>query len=276
LHEDLLGISLDLPPTYLNDTTVFIPPTENPSTDIPSFLWASPNSNAALYFGSKWTELHTLTTHLLSSPAPPSKRISTTHPSWLEHLLTLSLTRGYTMLYPRLGADSALATIHNELYHAPEEYSKSRSTAANRAVDDDFTADPAQHLSLHHAELPLARTSLLNLLPPDQLLPDLSSLPLLSWEGRGVDRKELARQAEAFSGSFRREVGRCRDKVPPEVRWLEIGIENLFCDDGEEAVQAGEDASPESTSAVERESTAPSAEKGGSEEAAAVDGTEAS
>jgi len=71
------------------------------------------------------------------------------------------------------------------------------------------------------------------------------------------------RQAEAFSVSFRTEVGGCRDKVPPEVKWLDVGVENLFCDDGEEAVEAGEDAAPASTSAVARESIAPSSAKNG-------------
>lgn len=239
-HEDLMGICLDLPSTYLNDTTSFTPPpnpesTENAESDGPSFLWGSPNSNAALYFGDKWTELHTFTSHsLLSSSTKSEKRISTTYPSWLEYIQTLSMTRGYSMLYPQLIAGEALATVHNELYLPPEEFSKPNSAPEMTIEDDDFTADPAHHLSLQHAETPLARTSLLNMLPADQVLAPLRSMPMLTWDGRPVDREQLVGEAEEFSAQFRKEVGGCKRAVPPKVKLLNVGVEHLFCDDGEE------------------------------------------
>lgn len=95
----LLGISLDLPTTYLNDTTKLTPPLLN-KTATP-FVWQAPNSNAALYFGDKWVELHDLVSRSLTSHhmAPASstahKEVSKTYPSWLEHVLELARVRGY-------------------------------------------------------------------------------------------------------------------------------------------------------------------------------------
>ena len=59
-EKHLMGISLDLPSTYLNDTTAFSPPSKtgksgSDSDSAISFLWQAPNSNAVLYFGDMWT-----------------------------------------------------------------------------------------------------------------------------------------------------------------------------------------------------------------------------
>ncbi|KAL5352237.1 hypothetical protein ACLOAV_002184 [Pseudogymnoascus australis] len=277
-HEDLLGISLDLPSTYLNDTTPFTAPPNPPSAEAPegngpSFLWGSPNSNAALYFGDKWTELHTLVSHSLSSASSaPKKRISTSYPSWLEYILTLSNSRGYSMLYPQLTAGDALATVHTELYQPPEEFDKPKTETETTTDDGNFTADPAQHLSLQHKEFPLAHSSLVNMLPDNQLLAPLFSIPLLTWDGRIVDRIDLGDEAEEFSTKFRREVGGCKTPVPSKTRLVDVGVENLFCDGGgenevlekeldEAAHEASEeeanDESPETTETEESQSTIP-------------------
>lgn len=251
-HEDLLGISLDLPSTYLNDTTPFTAPPnpgseKAPEANGPSFLWGSPNSNAALYFGDKWTELHTLVSHSLSSAAfTHKKRVSTSYPSWLEYILTLSNSRGYSMLYPQLTAGDALATVHNELYQPPEEFDKPKWGAGTTTEDGNFTADPAQHLSLQHKEFPLAHSSLVNMLPDNQLLAPLHSIPLLAWDGRVVDRMDLGDEAEAFSAKFRSDIGGCKTPVPSKTRLLDVGVENLFCD-GREEDKAIHEAADEAT-----------------------------
>ncbi|OAF56314.1 hypothetical protein VC83_06804 [Pseudogymnoascus destructans] len=272
-HEDLLGISLDLPSTYLNDTTPFTAPpnpasAKAPEANGPSFLWGSPNSNAALYFGDKWTELHTLVSHSLSSASSaPKKRISTSYPSWLEYILTLSNSRGYSMLYPQLTAGDALATVHNELYQPPEEFDKPKSETDTTTDDGNFTADPAQHLSLQHKEFPLAHSSLVNMLPDNQLLAPLHSIPLLTWDGRVVHRIDLGDEAEEFSAKFRRDVGGCKKPVPSKTRLVNVGVENLFCDGGEEdkvpkkatdeATDEADDESVEPTETEESHSTTP-------------------
>ena len=262
-HEDLLGISLDLPSTFLNDTTPFTAPPNPESADAPegngpSFLWGAPNSNAALYFGDKWTELHTLVSHSLSSASSaPKKRISTSYPSWLEYILTLSNSRGYSMLYPQLTAGDALATVHNELYQPPEEFNKPKTeTETTTTEDGNFTADPAKHLSLQHKEFPLAHSSLVNMLPDNQLLAPLHSMPLLTWDGRVVDRIDLGDEAEEFSAKFRRDVGGCKTPVPSKTRLVDVGVENLFCDgDGEDEVpeKATDEAADESADEASKE-----------------------
>jgi hypothetical protein len=87
VHQNILGISLDSPSTYLNDSMNFAPPLSN-GTGVSPFLWQAPNSNAALYFGEKWVELHDFVTQLLSSqhtlPTPTTlseKLVSKTYPS---------------------------------------------------------------------------------------------------------------------------------------------------------------------------------------------------
>ncbi|KFY33676.1 hypothetical protein V494_07419 [Pseudogymnoascus sp. VKM F-4513 (FW-928)] len=260
-HEDLLGISLDLPSSYLNDTTPFTAPPNPESAKAaegngPPFLWGSPNSNAALYFGDKWTELYTLVSHTLSSAsAAPKKRISTAYPSWLEYILTLSNSRGYSMLYPQLTAGDSLATVHNELYQPPEEFDTQKTQADTTTEDGTFTADPAKHQSLQHKEFPLAHSSLVNMLPDNQLLAPLGSLPLLSWDGRVVDRTELAGEAEEFSAKFRRDIGGCKTPVSAKTKLVDVGVENLFCDGDEEDKVTTDEASGEEPDDEDEEQT---------------------
>ena len=72
-----------------------------------------------------------------------------------------------------------MATLHNELYQSPEEYSEPEGPP----VSSELTADPAQHLSLKHKEAPLVTKSLLSILPFEADLPKVSEMPLLSWDG---------------------------------------------------------------------------------------------
>lgn len=245
-YKHLMGISLDLPSTYLNDTTGFTPPrrTSKSSSDPDSaisFLWQAPNSNAALYFGDMWTELHSFLGHSLISqhklPTPTTlnfKEVSKTYPSWLENILQLVRTRGYYFLYSTLADEAALATIHNELYKAPEEFSNSGDVKEHSApvASADFTADPVHHLSLQHTEKPLASRSLLSLLPSDGILPSLTDMPLLSWDGKAITNMELEEAASNYSQVFRREIGRCSTSDKHKTI-LEGSANDLFCLDDE-------------------------------------------
>lgn len=243
MRDKLLGISLSLPATYLNDTTAFTPPqptdvTKGDTTG-PSFLWAAPNSEAALYFGDKWVELHDFVSRSLSV-APeqrPAKRISTTYPSWLEHILSFSLTRGATMMYPQLPSGSSLATVHNELYTPPEEFSVAKVGGEGLTGEDDFTADEAKHLSLKHNETPVAHGSLLDMLDGGKAM-QLKGMPVLSFDGRvkAGARSELIAEAEDFSAKFRSEVGLCETPVPEDARLVDLPVKYLFCQSGEEEI----------------------------------------
>jgi hypothetical protein len=237
-----MGVSLDLPSTYLNDTTSFSPPkkvgqSSSDSESAISFLWQAPNSNAALYFGDKWTELHSLLSHSLKSrhklPTPATlnaKEVSKTYPSWLEDILKLARTRGYYMLYSTLADQTTIATIHNELYRPPEEFSKLGDEGPDGPPvgEVDFTADPAQHLSLQHTEKPLASTLLLSLLPSEGFLPSLTDMSLLSWDGKEMTKMQMEEAASNYSQVFRREIGGCStsDKHKTVV---EGSADDLFC-----------------------------------------------
>lgn len=198
----LLGISLDLPSTHLDAATPFTPPLKKlnpnaPSTSTP-FLWQAPNSNAALYTGQKWTELHTLVSHLLdhqtqSSPLPPlltTKLVSKRHPSWLEHVLQLCRARGYWTLYPSEPTARNLAAVHGELYRAPEEYER------------ELAREPDSE------ELPVsvAGGTLFESLPEGGLL-GFGEMPLLGWDGREVTLGELDAAAGRYAEEFVRAVG---------------------------------------------------------------------
>ncbi|RFU32857.1 hypothetical protein B7463_g3447, partial [Scytalidium lignicola] len=229
--KNLFGISLELPSTYLNDSTKFEPPTQSVksktkgSSSAPtSFLWQAPNSNAGLYFGEKWIELHDFVSRLLASPhqhLSPSanyklyaeKLVSKTYPSWLEHILKLTRARGYFVVYPNFSSSDAFATLHTELYQPPEEYLTDPEMKSPKApsLDDELTADPSQHLSLHSPEKSLASKSLLNVLAHKAVLPKISDMPILSWDGLDTKIEDIEKQVEAYQELFKEQIGGCDD-----------------------------------------------------------------
>jgi hypothetical protein len=238
-QQNLMALSLDIPSTYLNDSTSFVPPLTNITKGsnviakgISPFLWQAPNSNAALYFGEKWVELHDFVAQSLSSehalPTPTTlnkKEVSKTYPSWLEHVLKLARARGYWTIYPNFEDSDSLATLHNDLYQPPEEY---REEAEEEASDGELTADPAKHLSLKHAETALITKSLLSMLPFKGELPKIAGMPLLSWDGSPTTVEDLKQHAAEYSRVFRREIGGC-DEGAPEKTQEDFRARDLFC-----------------------------------------------
>lgn len=244
LRQFLLGISLDLPSTYLNDSASFTPPVANSkvgenvvSEGVTPFLWQAPNSNAALYFGDKWVEIHDFVGQLLSSqhklPTPTTlneKLVSKTYPSWLEHVLKLARARGYWTIYPNVDDQHSLAALHHDLFRAPEEYSEDIEAEAAAAATNsgELTADPKKHLSLKDKEKMIVRTSLLSILPKKGELPKLSEMPLLTWDGDLADMDGFGGHAVDYSAIFRREIGGCsEDSVEKDRVGMFAG--DLFC-----------------------------------------------
>jgi len=228
-HKNLMGISLDLPSTYLNDSSSFVPPVNNTTIPTP-FLWQAPNSNAALYFGDKWVELHDFVAQLLelqhkTQATIDEKLVSKTYPSWLEHVLKLVRARGYSTLYPNFEADTLL-TLHNDLYQLPEEYSED-DEAETPSDSGELTANLNDHLSLKHKETALITKSLLTILPYDGELPPITEMPFLSWDGQRIDVGETGLQALTYSQAFRQETGGC-DLSAEKVR-NELSAADLFC-----------------------------------------------
>ena len=221
----LLGISLELPSTHLGDALQpFTPPSASkkattaqrkqqqkktlPDSDTP-FLWQAPGSNAILYSGQKWTELHKLVSKSLefinqrqqqhdttANPASTlftQKQISKHYPSWLEHTLRLARARGYFTLYPSRQTARNLATVHKELYRVPEEYSGRQ--------DDDLEGQKQKD------EISLSPSSLLESLPAGGNLLAFGDMPLLDWEGTTTSLTEVDERAGEFVDEFRKAIG---------------------------------------------------------------------
>lgn len=255
----LLGISLDLPSTHPGTALKpFSPPSASKKTTTAQqkqqqkktsadnntpFLWQAPGSNAILYNGQKWTELHklvskslefihqqpqeqqdTTTANAASSLAFFSqKQVSKHYPSWLEHALRLARARGYFTLYPSPQTARNLATVHNELYRAPEEYS------GNGRQDDNVEGQKEKD------EISLSPSgSLLDSLPAGgQLLP-FGDMPLLDWEGRTTSLAEVDKRAGEYVDEFRKAVGCGKLEKPGEEKKGKISEDEDEEDEGNE------------------------------------------
>ncbi|KAK4161282.1 hypothetical protein QBC43DRAFT_99623 [Cladorrhinum sp. PSN259] len=217
----LLGFSLELPTTSLNASQPLNPPSPNKyskkSIEDSPFLWQSPNSNAMLYLGSKWIELHNLVSktlqlqHATNPPFFSEKLVSKQYPAWLEHALRLTRARGYWTYYPSKTIASTLATIHNELYRAPEEYESDLEKDSVMSNDKD-------EIAIGTSSRPVLQ----------QALPSFDEMPLLLWNGNPTDLLNLDAFAADYAYDFRRAVGGCEaltseDLVPRE----DMG--DLFC-----------------------------------------------
>ena len=205
-----------------------------------SFLWQAPASNAVLYMGEKWVDLHSLVSRSLaaagvesrstsgnpaSTPALLSEKlVSKRHPSWLEHALRLARLRGYYTLYPGEETARNLATVHSELYQAPEEYAAEAEAAdldpSAGLLADDATEEEVEaarqraraELEAESQQSHAASSSLLDALPRSgaELRP-VVKLPLLAWDGARAEAWQLEEEAARLAAQFRREVGGCAD-----------------------------------------------------------------
>ena len=257
---DVLGISLELPLRHLNDSQVLDPPTvlasssgsslsdSSSSEEGTPFLWQAPNSNAALYFGDKWMEFHSYLTRRLAAAKMQTtpkydKQVSDKYPSWLEYMVELMRTRGYTMLYPNFGANG-IVTVHQDLYQEPEETKSRRRKSSDRSKDFDKKSrdpDPSQPLvvepsdfSRHHSsssERPLLEADLLSLYPDSSgPLPGLATLPLLSYQGIPMNAARFTTTSRNYATDFRREIGHCGSDDDQAPRAVPFSAADLFCD----------------------------------------------
>lgn len=251
----LMGLSLELPTEYLNDSAPFDTPSadvpldsddEHKSTETTPFLWQAPNSNAALYFGDKWMELHSFLSNriaaqnLYSPPYQRSKQISQRHPSWMEYVLELMRARAYTLLYPNIPASDSIVTVHNELYQPPQEFLAHDPPGTAPSADgvkplsdphESFTVDPADITQRSTSpERPLLSTSLLSILPSDGDLPDLDTLPVLSYSGQLLTPADAYKLSNTFATEFRREIGGCKNAAKRQKPLLKKwSTDDLFC-----------------------------------------------
>lgn len=241
-YPNLMGISLELPTHFLNDSEPLVPPRlEKPPSNRKGgtpgeptpFLWQAPNSNAALYFGDKWMEFHSfLTARLSKPPTNRTKFISKKHPSWLEFLLELMRARRYSLLYPTPIDDEAIAVVHDELYQVPEEFPREPSTSAS--VPE---LNPDEPLSLVYekkdrpppnTEHSISSSTLISILPNSGDLPDIPDLPLLAFDGSIITQKQANDDAWSFTEAYRRDIGGCKAEAEISKREPNSALD-LFC-----------------------------------------------
>jgi len=231
----LLGISLELPSSNPTDNKPFSKPS-SPS-DTPFFRWQVPNSNAALYFGDKWVEMHSfLSNHLATWKSPsdmaPEKVISKKFPAFMEYVLELMRARGYYILYPSFSDMNALAlaSVHNELYQPPDEF----ALVDSAALESQSPQAEDQNLELGSIERPVFQASTLTALLHKLLmvLPDIGSLPLLSYNGKRLDSQTSAQEAKEYARNFRATVGGCGETdVIGKIEIDHLNADDLFCFD---------------------------------------------
>jgi hypothetical protein len=226
---------MEFPSVYLNASKTFIAPQRTDSkTEISmpsSFLWQAPNSNAMLFPGERWTELHGFVSRTLEvqrgkaiSGLLAGKTISQRFPSWLEHGVRLSRARGYFTFYPSYDTATSVATIHNELYQAPEEYEqtlkKDKKGGHKSTHDGEFPS--------RQREVTMSGTSLLDTLPSGGNLQPFNDLPLLSWDGEETEIQSLDDMAREYATAFRENVGNCNPKQAKSATKDE-SAKDLFC-----------------------------------------------
>ena len=136
--------------------------------------------------------------------------------------------RGYYTLYPGEETARNLATVHNELYHAPEEYAAEAEAELGSGEVPQLLADDATEEEVEaarqraraeleaesHASGPGSASSLLDALPSGAELRPVIKLPLLSWDGARAEAWQLEESAARLAAQFRHEVGGCAASDP--------------------------------------------------------------
>ncbi|KAF7547125.1 hypothetical protein G7046_g9103 [Stylonectria norvegica] len=206
----MMGISFQSPSTHLDTKTPFHAPDADKAGNAGTpFLWQAPSSDAVLFMGDKWVELHGYVSQVLEkqhsrtdSPAIlAQKQVSTKYPSWLEHVLRLSRIRGYFTIYPSAETAGAITGIHSDLYDKPEEYTgEGPSDEGPENGDEDEASESFDSGS---------QVDVLATLPQDGTLIPMAGLPLLSWDGKTIALEDLDKAALEYATEFRREVGEC-------------------------------------------------------------------
>lgn len=254
---NLMGFTLELPSTYLNDSTPLDPPvmeldhakrSSREAHEPTPFLWQAPNSNAALYFGEKWVELHSFLSARMyiqdprlpidQRPPPQKKVVSESYPSWMEYFQELMRVRGYFLLYPHFpDSDDAIVTIHEELRQPPQEFSKERSPSIadppKLDPNEPFVTDPSafEPILPPSPEAPLLVKNLIALLPYSGDLPQITKLPILSHEGNILSRQDAIAAARQLTDEFRNRIGRCNGNEKSLVE--SMSAKDLFCNLGQ-------------------------------------------
>lgn len=229
----LLGISMAVPHTKIDGSGDFKAPgpvsedAKASGDDKTCFLWQAPSSDAMLFTGPRWMELQGLVSQSLEKQrgeeAPKmltSKTVSKSHPSWLEHALRLSRARGYLTLYPNPDTAAALATVHEDLFQAPEEYGRELAPGAKEGVVDEVEG--------HHETKPAPLLGIMDTLPRGGALQPLGGLPILAWDGELTELGDLDRSSLKYMIEWRQLVGGCEADETDNLQ-SSASARDLFC-----------------------------------------------
>lgn len=276
---NVMGFSLSRPSLLVDGKTPLVPPIISdmhaaryqkmasqgkPAPPSVPFMMQAPNSHATLFFSPQWTELHSflsarVSKHQNAAAAPTTarpKHVSQTLPSWTEYMLEFMRARGYFLIYPATTSGSTLATVHNELYRAPEEFTAPQTPDTDSptppvdssSLAEPFLTAPSPPPPPKNPEHPLIPHSspLTSFLPFDADLPEAQHLPHLLFNGVKLDPSSVGQVAGKYAKKFSEEVGGCKSagregmrRVGKDGRVVE-GVAGLFCWGGETWVEDGE------------------------------------
>jgi hypothetical protein len=285
--DNLFGVVLATPDTYLNGTTPFstlkMSDTEKKSKapedlTVP-FLWQAPNADAALIFGDIWAEVHDYlknrlrvahdTSSVHQAPTKRGKLVSETRPGWLEYMLELMRARGWRNHYPAQLDAGAWATIHRDLFQKPEEYMNkppkiddaSKETEKEKEVDAGepfLRAEPVadqirrqeQYLEQKEHDLLHHSQPLHALLPYETELTEIALLPALDYTGQKVEREAFGNLAKDYRPVLKAQVGGCTTAEASYDRKYDLGkTSDLFCFIGQQDLEE-EDADEKTAKAI--------------------------
>lgn len=250
---ELLGLSLDVPITYLNGTTAFVQPVvadmpqdkakkfEKLDQTMPTpFLYLAPSSTATLIFGDKWATFHNFLSNRMAAiqtgKAERSRKfVSETEPAWTEHLLELMMARRWNILHPA----SPFVTVHNELAQIPEEFMReSKQGTADEPIhspsleEEPFLTAPSPPKIKPRAEETQIRgtSPLQDILPFKGDLSELPQIPHLYHTGELVDLGRMIDFSERYVTHFRQHLGGCDNAEASRARvYRLLRTDDLFC-----------------------------------------------
>jgi hypothetical protein len=268
-NENLMGMSLELPPVLLDGKTRLEAPSTGdmhtdrykklyPGAESVPFMWQAPNSHATLLLGDKWAELHSFLSNRVvkhqqsGQSTRRGKLVSEALPAWTEYMLEFMRARGYSLLYPA-AMPNALVTIHNELYHVPEEYSKAPLQDGKESPPKPLeTGAPFLQADVppkppHNPEPPVipGAVPLHQALPFNGDLPEIPHLPQLLYDGKHIAPANTSIMAKEYADVFRREIGGCNIPKGKHKKMVAGEAGDLFCFGDEDASDWVEDETRE-------------------------------
>ncbi|PHH87257.1 hypothetical protein CDD83_9123 [Cordyceps sp. RAO-2017] len=236
----MMAISFSVPATSLGGTQPFTPPgpprDDKAAAEGTAFLWQAPTSDAVLFLGERWIELHGYVAQVLAkqqkmtaSPALLAKKeVGKNRPAWMEYALQLSRLRGYSTLYPSQQTAKAIAAAHDDLPDEPDEF-RGQAGAGGKEEKKKEKTEGLEDAGGDVFDVG-SQVDMLGTLPGEDGQPQLGDLPLLAWEGQRTSEDEMAKKAAQLAAEFRRQVGQCAEEDVGSGRGADRHAKDLFCE----------------------------------------------